>query len=249
MQNRENIINTLRNSFINNDNVYAFWLEGSDAIGTTDKYSDLDLWIDVEDDYEDKIIEKIKKVLSNISLIDFFHEKEHGHSKIRQMFIHLKGTSEFLIIDLCVQSHSREIKFTIENKDEKVKVIFDKNNVIQYRHLNKDEFKNNVHKRINEIKSLSRYYILLVEKEVKRNNYLEAFNYYHNYILSSLLELYRIKYEPTKKNYNLKHITRDLPIDVVEKLEYLYKISSIEEVEKKAIKSIELINGLLEAEK
>lgn len=243
--NREDIINVLRDSFVNNDNVYALWLEGSDAIGKIDEYSDMDIWFDVEDDFEDEFIEEILKVLSNISKINFLYEKEHDHPKLRQLFIHLTGTSKFLIIDLCIQSHSRDIKFTVENKDEEVKVIFDKNNVIQYTHLNRKEFENKLNNRIREIESLSRYYLLLVEKEVKRNNYLESLNYY-SYVLNSLVEVYRIKYEPTKKDYGLKHIKRDLPYDVVEKVEYFYKIGSLKEIEKKAKEAFDLLNSLME---
>lgn len=123
---REDIINRLNDRFINDDTVYAFWLEGADAIGTIDSYSDLDIWFDIKDDFEDLFIKQLKNALSNISSIDFFYEKGHLHPKIRQLFFHLEETSDFLIIDLCIQSHSRKIEFTIENKDEEVKVIFDK---------------------------------------------------------------------------------------------------------------------------
>ena len=78
---REDIISRLNDRFINDDTVYAFWLEGADAIGTIDSYSDLDIWFDIKDGFEDLFIKQLKNALSNISSIDFFYEKEHvSHS-------------------------------------------------------------------------------------------------------------------------------------------------------------------------
>lgn len=243
---REDIINRLNDRFINDDTVYAFWLEGADAIGTIDSYSDLDIWFDIKDDFEDLFIKQLKNALSNISSIDFFYEKGHLHPKIRQLFFHLEETSDFLIIDLCIQSHSRKIEFTIENKDEEVKVIFDKANVIKYRHLNMSAFKIKLSNRIEELSKTYKFFSIWVIKEIKRGNYLEAFNYYHTYILNPLVELCRIKNQPTKKDYRLKHIKRDLPIDLVEELENLYKISSLKEIEQKTKEAILFFKKIME---
>ena len=51
--------------------VYAFWLEGADAAGTADEYSDIDFWVDFEDDYEEQAYEAVENALSGLSEIDY----------------------------------------------------------------------------------------------------------------------------------------------------------------------------------
>ena len=149
---RNQIINKLEDELKNNSFVFAFWLEGADALNTVDEYSDMDVWLDVQDGHEGMAIEQVQSILSKIAPLDFEHEIDHPHPKIRQKFFHLKDTSEFLIIDVCVQSHSREFWYTNKNADEKVKIIFEKGKVIEFRNLDKIEFQNLQKKRIDELK-------------------------------------------------------------------------------------------------
>lgn len=243
---KDTIINLLNNRFSNVDYVYAFWIEGADADGRVDDYSDLDIWFDVEDRYVDRFVQQIKTNLIKLAPLDFVHEKKHGHPQIRQLFLHLEGTTDFLIIDLCVQSHSRKIEFIIENKDEEPKVIFDKRNVINYRNLDMAEFEHDLKERIEELNKTFLFFSIWVTKEINRNNYLEALNYYHQYILKPLVELCRIRYEPTKKDFYLKHIKHDLPERLVLLLEDLYNVNSIDKIKQKMVKAKELFHEMIE---
>lgn len=242
---RQQIIDALDNELKNNSFVFAFWLEGADALNTVDEFSDIDVWLDVQDGHEGMVIEQVQSVLSQIAPLDFEHEVEHPHPKIRQKFFHLKDTSEFLIIDVCVQSHSREFWFTNESKDEEVKIIFDKKNVIEFRNLDKTEFQSHQKKRTNELKKTFLFFEAWVKKGVNRNNFLEALSYYHSFILEPLVELLRIRYEPTKREFGLKHIERDLPKAVLKTLEDLYKINSTSEISTKSQKANELFFEVL----
>lgn len=242
---RDAIISKLKDKFDCNDQVHAFWLEGSDAMECSDEYSDVDIWFDVEDKYTNTFVDEIKDTLAAISPIEFYYESGHSHPQLRQFFIRLKNTSKFLIIDMCIQSHSREIEFIRQNKDEVVKIIFDKSGVIRFTDIDIDEYLASLEKRKKEIKATFEFFSVWVEKGIVRGNFLEALSYYHEYILSPLVEYLRIIHEPTKKSYRLKHIRRDLPCDVVEKLEYLYKVSSLDDIwtkTKEAIKWFDTIN-------
>jgi len=242
---REQIIEALGNELKNNSAVLAFWLEGADALDTVDRYSDMDVWLDVQDGHEGTVIKQVQVILSKIAPLDFAHEVDHPHPKIRQNFFHLKDTSEFLIIDVCVQSHSREFWHTKESQDEEVKIIFDKKDVIEFRNLDKTEFQNNQKKRIAELKKTFSFFQAWVKKGVKRNNFLEALSYYHSFILKPLIELLRIKYEPTKREFGLKHIERDLPIEALKQLEDLYKVDSTSEISAKSQAANELFFKVL----
>ena len=132
--------------------------------------------MDVSDGYEQHVIETIKDCLNGMGGLDFEHETKHPHPKIRQIFFHLKNTSKYLIIDLCVQSHSQGFWFTKEMEGEKAVVLFDKKNVIRLLPLNKAEF----NKKLEQRKDLLKKYQIMkidVEKKVERNDYLGALNF------------------------------------------------------------------------
>jgi predicted nucleotidyltransferase len=243
---RDQIINKINDELKDNPYVFAFWLEGADAHNTVDKFSDIDIWIDVKDGHEKKIIGQVRSILSKITQLDFDHEIEHPHPKIRQTFFHLKDTSEFLIIDTCIQSHSREFWYTKEHADEKVKILFDKSNVISFRDLDKIEFQNSQKTSIAELKKTFLFFQAWVMKGVNRDNFLEALSYYHSFILEPLVELLRIRYQPTKQKFGLKHIERDIPNDVLKILENLYKVNSTEEINTMAQKANKLFFEVLD---
>lgn len=242
---RKKIIETLNNELKNNPAVFAFWLEGADALDTVDEYSDLDLWLDVADGQEEIVIDQVRSVLSKIAPLDFEYEKEHPHPKIRQVFFQLQGTSEFLIIDVCVQSHSREFWYTKENADEKVKIIFEKEKVIEYRDMDKVEFENSQKKRVDALKKTFLFFQAWVKKGTGRGNFLEALESYHAFVLEPLVELLRIKNQPTKREFGLKHIERDLPKEILREVEDLYKINSISDIYAKSQKANELFFATL----
>lgn len=242
---REQIIDALGNELKNNSFVFAFWLEGADAHNTVDEYSDIDVWLDVQDGHEEMVIEKVQSILSKISPLDFEHEINHPHPKIRQKFFHLKDTSEFLIVDTCVQSHSRKFWYTKEHADEKVRIIFEKEKVIEFRNLDKIEFQTLQKKRIAELKKTFLFFQAWVKKGVNRDNFLEALKYYHSFILDPLIEMLRLYYEPTKREFGLKHIERDVPNNILQTIEDLYKINSTSEISVKSQKANELFFEVL----
>jgi len=247
MISRNSIISCLK-ELEKDPKVYACWLEGADAHGRVDKYSDIDIWIDVEDNYVPKAFKKIEKLLENIGDIDYSFEKEHSHPKIRQKFYHLKGSSKFLIIDVCIEKHSRVFWYTSGYEDEKVSIIFDKTKVIKFKKLDKRKLKKDTEEKI---KSLDRagfgqlapnsFFQVWVEKEINRKHFLQSFAAYQKYILIPLVELIRLRYTPTKSGYHLSGISKDnIPVSITKRLEDLYKISSLEDIKKKMKKANKL---------
>ena len=83
--------------------IHALWLEGADANGMVDEYSDIDFWIDFDDEYENNAIAAAETTLAALAEIDLAEIFPHAHPKIRQRIYHLTGTSEFLMLDVCWQ--------------------------------------------------------------------------------------------------------------------------------------------------
>src|SRR5436853_3468085 len=84
--------------------VHAFWEAGAAAFNRIDEWSDIDLYIVVEDAVavsEAFII--VEKTLTALSPIQIKHEVSWPPaSGVFQKFYRLEGTSEFLLVDLAV---------------------------------------------------------------------------------------------------------------------------------------------------
>jgi hypothetical protein len=244
---RDKIIKLIEDKFIFMKQVHAYWLEGSDALNAVDEYSDLDIWLDVEDGYEDIVFSLAEEEFLKLGNLDFKFSVRHAHPKIRQNYYHIEGTSEYLIIDFCIQSHSRdkeEVKFVEGDILEFPKVIFDKSNVINI--LKNDEpldleLMKNI---ISEIKSKYTQHSRVI-KYVERNCYPEAFIYYMKYVADPLVELLRLKYTPKYHYLHFIHISNHIPKEEIKIIEYYYQISTLEDIRVKTEKAKETCDNLI----
>jgi len=216
--------------------IYALWLEGADANGTADEYSDIDIWVDFEDAYEKQAISAVETTLCEISEIDYKYFMPNDQcEKIRFRRYHLAGTSKYLVIDFQWQFHSRpkdEFVFFENNKIEAAKVIFDKESVIKYKPLDLSKFHEPNLRRLEEAKYRMTQ-LMRVEKYIHRNQYLEAYDHYNCYVLQSLIDLLRLIYTPSHAHYAFCHISQHIPKANREKLEYFSKINSFEDITEK----------------
>jgi predicted nucleotidyltransferase len=232
MLDRTEIITKLREALEPLPYVYAFWLEGADAVGTVDEYSDIDFWVDFEDEYEEQAYEAVENALSELADIDYKYVMRHDHPKIRQRIYHLAGTSDYLMIDFCWQLHSRpkDEYIYIENDSiEAVTVVFDKDNIIRYKPLDLTAFSEWNKHRLEEAKYRRTQHIR-AEKYVRRGQYLESYAYYNRYVLEPLIDLLRLIYTPVYANYYLVHISQHILPAEREKLEYFAQISSLDDI-------------------
>lgn len=229
---RNIIINVIKDKFINMDEVHAYWLEGSDSLDAVDEYSDIDIWMDVEDGYEDMIFRLAEEEFLKLGNLDFKFSLNHSHPKIHQNYYHIEGTSEYLIIDFCIQSHSRdrdEVKFVEGDILEFPKVIFDKSGVITIVKNDEQIDKSLIRDIINEIEGKYKQHSRVI-KYVERKNYPEAFIYYLKYVADPLVQLMRIKHTPKYHYLHFIHISNHIPEDEVKRLEYYYQISSLDDI-------------------
>jgi predicted nucleotidyltransferase len=216
--------------------IYALWLEGADASETVDEFSDIDLWLDVEDGREESVLKQIEQHLSELAPLDLIYRKPDFHPQIRQCFFHLTGTWEFLIVDVCIQSHSREFEF---GPNDPVKVIFDKANVIRFQ---QNAEKANILEQAKTLQSQVMLYRVWVLKALKRGHWLEATSYYFECILEPLAQVLRLHHTPEKFEYGFKHFDQDLPDDVLTQLKMLTQIDTNEKLESSLEKAVGWLN-------
>lgn len=213
--------------------VHAMWLEGADAIGQADEYSDIDIYIDIEDEYEQEAIDKVENILSTVSEIDYKYVMNHWHHKLRQRIYHLKGSSEYLMIDFCWQLHSRdkeEYVYIKGNTIEAAKVIFDKSEIIRYKDYKEEDYKSFNTEALADCKYRYSQHCR-VTKYIHRGMYLEAYAYYNKYVLEPLIHVLRMIYTPAHAHYYLIHISQHLPKIEVEKLQFFAQISTLKDIE------------------
>lgn len=248
MLDRNIIINKLREALDPLPYIYALWLEGADAIGTADEYSDIDFWVDFEDEYEEQAYEAVENALAELTEIDYKYVMRHDHPKIRQRIYHLTGTSEYLMIDFCWQLHSRpkeEYAYYENDSIEAAKVVFDKDNIIRHKPLNLSEFAKWNQSRLEEAK-YRRMQHIRAEKYVHRGQYLEAYAYYNRYVIEPLIDLLRLIYTPAYANYYLIHISQHIPVSERDRLEYFTRIGSLDDIAEKIPQAGQWFDALVE---
>lgn len=229
------IINKIRESLEPFPFIYAMWLEGSDANGLLDAYSDLDINVDFEDEYELAAYVAVEKALREISEIDYEYIMVHENPNLRQRVYHLAGTSEYLLIDFCWHLHSRNkdnCVFIKGSSVEAARVIFDKAGVVRFKDYDPKEFEERNLALLAESKH--RYnQRARVLKYIRRGTYLEAYAYYNRYVFEPLVNILRIIYTPAYAYNYLLHITHHIPKSEADKLAFYAQISSLDDIEQK----------------
>lgn len=245
---RNNIIKSLKTALEPLPYAYALWLEGADASGTVDEYSDLDFWLDFEDEFEAQIISDVEAAISSLGTIDFKYIMNHEHPKIRQRIYHLSGTSEYLMIDFCWQLHSRAQNgddFLIkDDKIEAAKIIFDKANVVRYKDYDPADFSKANAKRFNECKYRYSQHNRVI-KYVRRGLYAEAYAFYNKYVVEPLVDMLRLIYTPAHADYYLVHISHHIPAQELWRLEYFLRIATLDDIENKTREAQQWFNELV----
>ncbi|MDH4222738.1 MAG: nucleotidyltransferase domain-containing protein [candidate division Zixibacteria bacterium] len=203
-------------------NVYALWEAGAASFKRVDQWSDLDLYVVVEDDSIEDVLKVIEQTILLISEFDLkFRLPEptwHGHS---QVFYRLKDTSPFLFLDIAVMKKSSEDKFLQYQIHSKPIVHFDKIGIVKNDRVQPAPFLEKLEKRLQILRTTFELFQVLTLKELNRGNDIVAFGYYLNYTYRPLVEVLRIKYSPYHYNFHNSYIYYDLPADVVKRLHKL----------------------------
>lgn len=213
--------------------IYAFWIEGSYAMGYADSYSDIDYWIDIDDAHVQDAIHHIEKVLNQLGGIDERYENENPHPKLGQIVYHIKDTNPYLVLDFNWQLHSRdrdEYHYIKNDIVEGALVIFDKDNVVHFEDLDEAKIQRNRTQCREECDyRYSQHF--RVEKYMRRATFAECYAYYNKYVIEPLVIMLRLKYTPLYPYHYLLHISNHMPNEIIVRLEELLQISSLEEME------------------
>jgi len=185
---------------------------GSAAFGRADEWSDLDFQVIVKDDFVEQAVEILENALAQIAPIEdkFILPAPTWHGQW-QGFYKLEGISPYLLIDALIIKESSPTYFSEPELHGKAIIAFDKTVRIGNEHININDQDAPILRRIQRAENLCHMMHLLVDKEIKRNRIMDAFELYYNLYLRTLVELLRIKYDKARWSFGPRYLSHDLP--------------------------------------
>jgi len=243
--NRDAIIRGLITTLEPLECLHAFWEGGAIAFSRLDEWSDIDLYIAVDDDKVEETFLTIEETLKSLSPIkQKYYVPQTGWEGVSQAFYLLENTNEYLLIDLCILKLSSPEKF-LEPKIHGNNVFYiNKTGKIKPPQLDKKAFTKKLHTRLERIQARFKMFNNFVQKEINRHNFLEAIDLYHVVTLATLVELLRIKHHPLHHDFKMRYIHYELPQETIERLEHLYFVKDEKDLQQKYQQATRLIKQL-----
>jgi len=231
---RDIVIQTLVDALEPLDYVHAFWEGGAAAFDRIDEWSDIDLYLVVEDNKVDETFLAVEKALKSLSPIKQKYEVSHSsQSGLFQAFYRLKGASQYLIVDLAVLTLNSPDKFLEPETHGNAVFYFNKSNKVKPPPLDKDALIKKLHERLERLQARFDMFNNFVQKEINRGNLLEAVDLYHGLILATLVEALRIRYNPIHHDFKMRYIHYELSSKIIERLKHLYFVKDEIELQEK----------------
>ncbi|MCJ7423187.1 hypothetical protein MUP01_02825 [Candidatus Bathyarchaeota archaeon] len=228
---RDKIIQTLVGVLEPLEYVHAFWEGGAAAFNRVDEWSDIDVYVVIDDGRVDAAFGVVEKTLKSLSPIrQKYSVPQPGWQGVHQAFYRLQDTNEHLIIDLAILELSCPTKFLEPEIHGNNVFYFNKSEVVKFSPLDRDAFVEKICARVERLHTRSVMFNNFVQKEINRGNYLEAIDLYYNVTLATLVEALRIKHNPFHYDFKMRYVHYELPQRLIEKLERLFFIK-----DKKAI--------------
>ena len=224
----------------------ALWEAGSAAFGRADKWSDIDIHIDVADDKVEETFAAIETALLTLTPITLKvrvpEPTWHGHS---QKFYQLENASPYLMIDVAVMKASSTSKFTEREVHGEARILFDKLDVVQAKPVDIELLEQTLRARIQYWQANFEWMQLLVTKSLLREQPLDALAFYNGMVVRPLVELLRIKYDPHRYNFGQRYLHHYLPPADIVRLTELTFVGDSADIPTKQARAQKWVNALL----
>lgn len=230
---RASIVRALTDALRPQPFVHAFWEGGAAAFDRVDAWSDLDLYVVVDDDRVPQSLRIIEESLRALAPIEQKYEVPWPtESGIAQAFYRLEGTSPFLLVDLAVLKASAPDKF-LEPELHGPAAFYLNPAGLAPPPLDREAFLRRVRDRLDRLRMRFDLFAGFVEKEMNRRNTLEAVDAYKAIVLDSLVEVLRMKHAPLHYAFRARYLHYELPPEVVARLERLAFVRDAADLETK----------------
>ncbi len=231
---RDTVIKTLVHALKPLDYAHALYEGGAIAFNRLDEWSDIDLYLVVDDDKVDEAFLVVEKALKTLSPIKQKLEvKQLPWPGVSQAFYKLEGSPEYLLIDFVVLTLSGPEKFLEPEIHGKAVFYFNKSDRIKMAAFDRDSLNKSLLERLVRLRNRFAMFNIFVQKEINRGNYIEALSLYHTLTLGSIADALRIKHSPFHHDFKTRYIQYELPEEIIERLENLYFVRDKKDLKKK----------------
>lgn len=231
---REIVVNTLVDALKPLEYIEAFWEAGAAAFGRIDDWSDIDLYLIVDETKVDEAFLAVEKALRSLSPIRQKYEvKQLPWPSVFQAFYRLENASEYMLIDLAIMTSNSPEKFLEPETHGRAVFYFNKTDNAELPKLDREALVGKLQESLERLRVRFDMFNIFVQKEINRGNWLEAIDLYHGVTLTSLVETLRIRYKPVHYDFKMRYVHYELPSGVIKRLERLYFIEDLEELQVK----------------
>jgi len=241
---REVVVQTLADAVKSLEYVHAFWEGGAAAFDRVDDWSDIDLYLVVDDEKVKDTFLAVERALASLSPVEQKHGVFEPSPGLFQAFYRLRDASEYLMVDVAVFKLSSPDKFLEPEIHGDPVFYFSKSNEIKPSALKKKAFVEKVQKALVSLQGEFEMFHRCVQKEINRENHLEAMDFYHM-LLAWLVEVLRIKYSPLHYDFKMRYIHYEPPSEIIGKLERLYFVRDKEDLQQKYNEIVEWFPKIL----
>jgi hypothetical protein len=243
---RERLVGALAESLARAPFIHAMWEGGAAAGGTLDEWSDIDLYLLVDDDKVEEAFIEVETALSILSPIGVkFPVPDTGWPGVHQAFYRLTNASEYHVIDLAIVTLAAKEKFLEPRVHGQAVFYFNKVGTIEFEPFDEEAAADAIVRRRERLANRLGIFGCFFQKEVNRGNLVEAVDLYHRLYLSTLMELLRMEYGPDHYSFGTRHIETELPRHVVDRLVGLCFVSDRDGLVKSQLETSEWIATLL----
>jgi predicted nucleotidyltransferase len=229
---RQTIIDTLNHTLGQIPFIHAGWLGGSDASGRTDRWSDIDLGIVVDDDRIEDAYQAVHESLESLAPIELKYRFPmptwHGNE---QELIRLTGSDPCHFVDMVIMTLSQQDRLLERERHGEALVLFDHRGLTSPPAFDRQGHLQKVRKRLETLRVIFPLTQNLVIKAVRRNIPLDAIFSYMGMTLRPLVELLRIRHDPDRFDFGPRYLDRDLPAELLAEVEALAFPASVSDVE------------------
>ena len=186
--------------------VLAGWESGSVAFDLADEYSDIDLNFLLDDASPiDPFYAAVEAALESVSPIVASHSQPPGR------YFKLRDGGDFLLVDVCVfRTGSIAERLDVE-RHGRVRPLFDKG---QWLRIDPSAEVSQVASRSARLEEIQAWFPVsqgFVRKAILRGRQVEALAAFWGYTLKPLVELLRMRHCPSRWDFGMRYLDRDLP--------------------------------------
>jgi len=231
---REMVLESLSRNLMPLGYVHALWEGGAIGYGRLDEWSDIDLYVMVDDDTVSEAFTAIEGALTSLAPIAIKYDiGPTPYPGVHQAFYRLERTSEFMVLDIAIVTKSAPDKFLEEATHGRPSYLFRKSTVPDAQALDRAELREKVRGRVARLRLRMDMFHVFVQKEINRGHAIEAVDSYRMVVLGSLTELLRIRYNAVHHDFQTRYLYSELPPDVVGRLEGLFMVRDMSDLKEK----------------